>query len=57
MPDFVLNNNKQMKTLEKVIYSANNGLPYKNPFFRKKGWYIECFGDYWHSKDIVGLSK
>ena len=57
MPDFVLNNNKQMKTLERVIYSADNGLPYKNPFFRKTGWYIECFGDYWHSEDIVGLSK
>ena len=57
MPDFVLNNTSQMKTLEKAIYNADNGLPYKNPFFRKNGWYIECFGDYWHSEDIVGLSK
>lgn len=57
MPDFVLNNKQQMQTLKNVLYNADNGLPYNNPFLRKNGWYIEVFGDYWHNKEVIGLPR
>lgn len=56
-PDFVLLDKKQCKFLDKAIYNADNGIYYKNPFLRKTGWYIEAFGDYWHSKKITGLDE
>lgn len=57
MPDFVLMSDKQMSYLRRAIYRANKGLSYQNPFVRNNGWYIETFGEYWHSEEITGLSK
>ena len=56
-PDFVLLNERQCKALDKAIYNADNGLDYANPFLMKHGWYIEAFGDYWHSKAITGVNE
>ena len=56
-PDFVLLNGKQCNTLDKAIYNADNGLEYISPFLMKNGWYIEAFGDYWHSKAITGVDE
>ena len=56
-PDFVLLNERQCRTLDKTIYNADNGLDYANPFLMKNGWYIEAFGDYWHSKVITGVDE
>ena len=54
-PDFVLQNKKQMNDLNEVISSASKGKFIANPFKRNTGWYIEVFGDYWHSEEVIGL--
>ena len=56
-PDFVLLDEKQCRSLDKTVYNADNGLDYSNPFLRNHGWYIEAFGDYWHSKSITGMNE
>lgn len=56
-PDFVLMDEKQMKTLRESIYNMEHGIPVVNPFLRNSGWYCEVFGDFYHSEMIVGKSE
>lgn len=54
-PDFVLLNKKQLDSLNEAILTASKGKPYHDPIRRRAGWYIELFGDYWHSEELTGV--
>lgn len=54
-PDFVLQNVKQMQSLNEVIEAASKGEFIADPFRRNTGWYIEVFGEYWHSEKAIGI--
>lgn len=55
-PDFVLLNRQQQKDYFSFLEAAGVGKYFSEPFKGCK-WFIECFGEYWHSEAITGYTK
>jgi len=58
IPDFILVDKRQSLLLSKAIENISKGRKFEQPFPKdEKYWYCEIFGDYWHSEEIIGLSR